>query len=174
MKTMGMLHTDTLSVMDGIRGFISLERKIADDLTFAVKENVIHNHLRGEHFLIDKLFGRHMGVIRRIHAADRVMDIEFDDRMVEYDFSSLEDLEHAYAITVHKSQGSEYPIVIVPMYAAPPMLLTRNLLYTAVTRAQNMVIFVGRQEVVAQMVGNNRQSMRYTGLAQRLRTEVEK
>jgi exodeoxyribonuclease V alpha subunit len=120
------------------------------------------------------IFNGDMGVIRRIHIADRVMDIEFDDRMVEYDFSSLEDLEHAYAITVHKSQGSEYPIVIVPMYAAPPMLLTRNLLYTAVTRAQNMVIFVGRQAVVAQMVGNNRQSMRYTGLAQRLRIEVEK
>ena len=119
-------------------------------------------------------FNGDMGVIRRIHPADRVMDIEFDDRLVEYDFSSLEDLEHAYAITVHKSQGSEYPIVIVPMYSAPPMLLTRNLLYTAVTRAQKMVIFVGRQEVVAQMVGNNRQSMRYTGLTQRLRTEVEK
>ena len=120
------------------------------------------------------IFNGDMGVIRHIHAADRVMDIEFDDRMVEYDFASLEDLEHAYAITVHKSQGCEYPIVIVPMYSAPPMLLTRNLLYTAVTRAQSMVIFVGRQEVVAQMVSNNRQSMRYTGLAMRLRAEVEK
>lgn len=119
------------------------------------------------------IFNGDMGVIRRIHLADRVMEIEFDDRLVEYDFSCLEDLEHSYAITVHKSQGSEYPIVIVPMYAAPPMLLTRNLLYTAVTRAQNMVIFVGREEVVAQMIANNRQSMRYTGLAQRLRTEVD-
>lgn len=119
------------------------------------------------------IFNGDMGVIRRIHLADRVMEIEFDDRLVEYDFSSLEDLEHSYAITVHKSQGSEYPIVIVPMYSAPPMLLTRNLLYTAVTRAQNMVIFVGREEVVAQMIANNRQSMRYTGLAQRLRTEVD-
>ena len=120
------------------------------------------------------IFNGDMGVIRHIHVADRMMDIEFDDRMVEYEFSSLEDLEHAYAITVHKSQGCEYPIVIVPMYSAPPMLLTRNLLYTAVTRAQSMVIFVGRQEVVAQMVSNNRQSMRYTGLAMRLRAEVEK
>lgn len=120
------------------------------------------------------IFNGDMGVIRRIYPDDHIMDIEFDDRMVEYEFSALEDLEHAYAITVHKSQGSEYPIVIVPMYAAPPMLLTRNLLYTAVTRAQNMVIFVGREEVVARMVSNNRQSMRYTGLAQRLRTEVGK
>ena len=120
------------------------------------------------------IFNGDMGVIRRIYPEDHVMDIEFDDRMVEYEFAVLEDLEHAYAITVPKSQGSEYPIVIVPMYAAPPMLLTRNLLYTAVTRAQNMVIFVGREDIVAKMVANNRQSMRYTGLAQRLRTEVEK
>jgi exodeoxyribonuclease V alpha subunit len=76
----------------------------------------------------------------------------------------LEDLEHAYAVTVHKSQGSEYPIVIVPMCSAAQMLLTRNLLYTAVTRAQSMVILVGREDVVAQMVENNRQTMRYTGL----------
>ena len=120
------------------------------------------------------IFNGDMGVIRRIYPENHVMDIEFDDRMVEYEFAVLEDLEHAYAITVHKSQGSEYPIVIVPMYAAPPMLLTRNLLYTAVTRAQNMVIFVGREDIVAKMVANNRQSMRYTGLTQRLRTEVER
>ena len=71
------------------------------------------------------------------------MEIVFDDKTVKYDFSYLEELEHAYAITVHKSQGSEYPIVIIPMYRAPEMLLTRNMLYTAVTRAQRMVIMVG-------------------------------
>ena len=70
----------------------------------------------------------------------------------------------AYAVTVHKSQGSEYPIVIIPMGSTPPMLLSRNLFYTAVTRAQSMVILVGRSEVAESMVSNNRQSMRYTGL----------
>ena len=85
-----------------------------------------------------------------------------------YDFSMLDELEHAYAVTVHKSQGSEYPIVIIPMCTAAPMLLTRNLLYTAVTRAQSMVILVGRVDVVESMVNNNRQSMRYTGLSRRL------
>ena len=90
--------------------------------------------------------------------------IVFDDRRVCYDFTILEDIEHAYAVTVHKSQGSEYPIVIIPMGNSPHMLLTRNLLYTAVTRAQNMVILVGQESVVAKMVENNRQSMRYTGL----------
>jgi exodeoxyribonuclease V alpha subunit len=67
-------------------------------------------------------------------------------------------------VTVHKSQGSEYPIVIIPMGGAPSMLLTRNLLYTAVTRAQNMVILVGNEDVVRKMVDNNKQMMRYTGL----------
>jgi exodeoxyribonuclease V alpha subunit len=72
----------------------------------------------------------------------------------------------AYAITVHKSQGSEYPIVIIPMGSTAPMLLSRNLLYTAVTRAQTMVILVGREGILHTMVENNRQSMRYTGLVQ--------
>ena len=74
----------------------------------------------------------------------------------------------AYAITVHKSQGSEYPIVLLPMYGAPQVLLTRHLLYTAVTRAQKMVILVGRPDIVQTMVGNNRPAMRYTGLREKL------
>ena len=96
------------------------------------------------------------------------MTIIFDDRIVRYDFSYLEDLEHAYAITVHKSQGSEYPIVVMPMCSAAYMLHTRNLLYTAVTRAQNMVVLTGREDIIREMVSNNRQSMRYTGLCRRL------
>jgi exodeoxyribonuclease V alpha subunit len=85
----------------------------------------------------------------------------------------LEDLEMAYAVTVHKSQGSEYPIVILPLGSTPPMLLSRNLLYTAVTRAQNMVILVGREEILETMIRNNRQSMRYTGLCARLFEEAK-
>ena len=93
------------------------------------------------------------------------MEIRFDDRHVVYDLTILEELEHAYAITVHKSQGSEYPIVIIPLGQAPYMLLNRHLLYTAVTRAQSMVILVGRAEIAETMVKNHRESMRYTGLA---------
>jgi exodeoxyribonuclease V alpha subunit len=96
------------------------------------------------------------------------MEIEFDDRHVVYDFTLLSDLEHAYAITVHKSQGSEYPVVILPLYSAPVMLLTRNMLYTAVTRAQKMVILVGKQEILETMINNDRQMLRYTGLRNRL------
>ncbi len=112
------------------------------------------------------VFNGDIGLIEEIDLAEREMTVLFDDKRVLYDFSLLEDLELAYAVTVHKSQGSEYPIVILPMCSAAPMLLSRNLLYTAVTRAQNMVILVGREEIVGEMVNNNRQSLRYTGLAQ--------
>lgn len=115
------------------------------------------------------VFNGDIGVIRKISKSGSYMEVEFDDRLVVYNFSLLDDLEHAYAITVHKSQGSEYPIVIMPACSAPPMLLTRNLLYTAITRAQRMVIIVGREDIVAAMVSNNRTTMRYTGLVERIR-----
>ena len=115
------------------------------------------------------VFNGDIGEIEAINHASECMEIRFDDRHVVYDFSLLEELEHAYAITVHKSQGSEYPIVIIPLYRASYMLLTRHLFYTAVTRAQNMVILVGREDVARTMVDNYRQVMRYTGLASRLR-----
>ncbi|MBP3369107.1 MAG: ATP-dependent RecD-like DNA helicase [Clostridia bacterium] len=114
------------------------------------------------------VFNGDIGIIETINSPENEMTVLFDDRRVVYDFSLLEDLEHAYAVTVHKSQGSEYPIVVMPMCSAPLMLHTRNLLYTAVTRAQNMVILVGREDIIAEMVENNRQSMRYTGLCRRL------
>ncbi len=93
----------------------------------------------------------------------------FDDgKVVDYDFSQLEELELAYAITIHKSQGSEYPVVILPVYSGPPMLMTRNLLYTAVTRAKQLVVLVGLRETVSAMICNDREIDRYTGLAQRI------
>lgn len=79
-----------------------------------------------------------------------------------------DELEHAYAITVHKSQGSEYPVVIIPLYRCAPMLLTRNLLYTAITRASKMVILVGSPEILETMVGNERKSKRLTALGERI------
>lgn len=115
------------------------------------------------------VFNGDIGVITAINRGSDCFEIMFDDRHVVYDVSLLEDLEHAYAVTVHKSQGSEYPIVILPAYGAPHMLLTRNLLYTAVTRAQRMVIIVGREDIIGLMVGNNRTTMRYTGLAARIK-----
>lgn len=114
------------------------------------------------------IFNGDIGIIRAINPAGGCMEIEFDERHVVYDFTLLDEIEHAYAVTVHKSQGSEYPTVIIPAFGAPAMLLTRNLLYTAVTRAQRMVIIVGREDIIASMVSNNRTAMRYTGLADML------
>ncbi len=115
------------------------------------------------------IFNGDMGTVEGIYESDGYMEILFDDRRVQYEFGLLEELEHSYAITVHKSQGSEYPIVVIPIYSAPQMLLTRNLLYTAITRAQNMVIIVGREDVIAEMVANDKQLQRYTGLEMLLR-----
>ena len=110
------------------------------------------------------IFNGDIGEIDSIDASAESMLIDFDGRMTDYAFSQLEELEHAYAITVHKSQGSEYPVVILPLYNCAPMLLTRNLLYTAVTRASKMVILVGRKSVLTTMVENDRHAARYTGL----------
>ena len=118
------------------------------------------------------VFNGDIGFIYDIDFKEQTMEIVFEDKSVKYDFSFLEELEHAYAITVHKSQGSEYPIVIIPAYRAPEMLLTRNMLYTAVTRAQNMVIIVGEREIVKTMVDNDRQLLRYTGLGRLFEDKV--
>ncbi|MBQ9748008.1 MAG: ATP-dependent RecD-like DNA helicase [Clostridia bacterium] len=111
------------------------------------------------------IFNGDIGIIREIRLAEQVIVIDFDGRVANYDFMLTEELELAYAITVHKSQGSEYPIVVIPLYRYTPKLLTRNLFYTAITRAQQMVILVGDGSVVDLMTDNNRQTKRYTGLA---------
>ncbi|MBQ9416547.1 MAG: AAA family ATPase [Clostridia bacterium] len=111
------------------------------------------------------IYNGDIGVIEDIDTSESNLVIRFDNRVVQYGFDLLEDLELAYAMTVHKGQGSEYPYVIIPLGNAPRMLLTRNLLYTAVTRARVMVILVGRKETVQTMVQNNRQALRYSNLA---------
>ena len=115
------------------------------------------------------VFNGDIGTVIFIDPAEEAMVISFDDREATYSGDMLDELEHAWAVTVHKSQGSEYPFVIIPMYNAPPPLLIRNLLYTAVTRAQRMVILVGREDVIRTMVDNDRQTLRYTGLSMRLK-----
>jgi exodeoxyribonuclease V alpha subunit len=112
------------------------------------------------------VFNGDIGVIEKINADGDYITVRYDgSRHARYDRSMYEELEHAYAITVHKSQGSEYPIVVIPLYRYTPKLLTRNLFYTAITRAQQMVILVGNGEVAHMMTDNNRQTKRYTGLA---------
>ncbi len=110
------------------------------------------------------VFNGDIGIIEEINLSAERVTVLFDDRRASYDFTMLDELELAYAITVHKSQGSEYPIVIIPLYRYSQRLLTRNLLYTALTRAQKMVVLVGEEEVSKMMIANNRRTKRYTGL----------
>ncbi len=117
------------------------------------------------------VFNGDVGVIEKIDKSEGYMTIIFDRRRCEYDFSFLEDLSAAYAITVHKSQGSEYPFVVLALANASRMLLTRNLLYTAVTRARRNVILVGSRQNIADMVRNNNHAMRYTCLSDMLSSE---
>ena len=114
------------------------------------------------------LFNGDIGVIESIIINEEFLTIRFDDKLVEYSFDLLEELDLAYAITVHKSQGSEYPVVIIPMYHCAPMLMARNLLYTAVTRAKNMVILVGRSDIPRKMIENNKEILRYTALKDKI------
>lgn len=114
------------------------------------------------------LFNGDIGMIEEINLREEKITVKFDDKTAIYNLDMLEELELAYAITVHKSQGSEYPVVIVPMYYCVPMLMTRNLFYTAITRARNMVILVGRADIPRKMVENNREIMRYTTLKDKI------
>ena len=115
------------------------------------------------------IFNGDFGRIEEIDPQRETMTVLFDDaRTVEYPFSELEDLDLAYAITVHKSQGSEYPAVILPLLAGPSGLFNRNLLYTAVTRARSCVVLLGSRDAVDRMIANTRRSRRWTGLRDRI------
>ncbi len=112
------------------------------------------------------VFNGDTGIIRRINSFSEEMTIEFDEgRMVEYPFGQLEELELAYAVTIHKSQGSEYPAVLLPLLGGPRMLFNRNLLYTAVTRAKCCVTIVGSPDTVQAMIDNESEQKRYSGLS---------
>lgn len=115
------------------------------------------------------VFNGDMGILRQINEFAETAEVEFEDgRFADYSFKQLEELELAYAITIHKSQGSEYPAVILPILSGPRMLLNRNLLYTAVTRARKCVTIVGSEETFADMIRNEKQQKRYSALDERI------
>ena len=115
------------------------------------------------------IFNGDIGIIESISMRDKVMTILFDeDKEVEYPFQNTDKLELAYASTVHKSQGSEFPIVIIAVDSFAPMLMYRNILYTAITRAKDMVVIVGRGDQIAKMVKNNDNRNRFTALSERM------
>ena len=115
------------------------------------------------------VFNGDVGEIIRIFPQQECMVIRFDDRIATYTFDMLNELELAYAVTVHKSQGSEYPAVILAAASAAPSLLVRGVLYTAITRARRLLILAGDDAVLAQMAANNKQQRRYSGLRRRLK-----
>ena len=116
------------------------------------------------------IFNGDMGVVRQIDPFARTMTVEFDEqRRVTYSFEQTAELELAYAVTIHKSQGSEYPAVIMPLLGGPRMLFNRNLLYTGVTRARDCVTILGSRQVVLDMIRNESEAKRFTGLNERIR-----
>ena len=116
------------------------------------------------------VFNGDTGILREINTFAETLTVEFDEgRFVEYAFKQLDELELAYAITIHKSQGSEYPAVVIPLLGGPRMLMNRNLLYTAVTRARKCVTLVGDENTFWEMEKNQMEQSRYTTLDLRIK-----
>ena len=129
--------------------------------------------IRGKHGFVTErgvgIFNGDTGIIKNINTYMEVLEVEFDDgKWVSYSFKQLDELELAYAVTIHKSQGSEYPAVVLPLLTGPKMLMNRNLLYTAVTRAKKCVTIVGTKEATLEMIENINEQRRYSGLLDRL------
>ncbi len=133
--------------------------------------------IRGRYEIpVDKgvgVFNGDTGILKTINEFSETAEVEFEDgRCAEYSFKQLEELELAYAVTIHKSQGSEYPAVVIPLLSGPRMLLNRNLLYTAVTRERRCVTIVGSEETFREMIKNEKQQRRYSSLDIRLKEEL--
>ena len=118
------------------------------------------------------MFNGDIGFVSRVDTEDRELTVDFDGREVVYDVSELEELSLAYATTIHKAQGSEYPIVILPFMMTHYVMLQRNLLYTGVTRARKILVMIGEKRAISYAIRNNRATERNTRLAQRLRDAV--
>ena len=134
--------------------------------------------IRGKYGIpVDKgvgVFNGDTGILKEINDFSEMALVEFEDgRYAEYSFKQLEELELAYAITIHKAQGSEYPAVVIPLLSGPRMLMNRNLLYTAVTRARKCVTIVGSTETFEEMIRNEKQQMRFSSLDLRIQELCE-
>lgn len=160
------------------------EKKIGDEL-FRVGDKVmqVKNNYNLEwkkivgNMTVDKgegVFNGDFGYIESIdHEANNLKVLFDDERLVEYSFNGLDELKLSYAITVHKSQGSEFPVVIMPVHWGPPMLLTRNLIYTGITRARELVVLVGEVKFLQMMIKNNRIAKRYSSLDKKIKEYIE-
>ena len=121
------------------------------------------------------IFNGEFGTIQKIDEKEKVIEVQFDDaKKAWYQFNELEQIELAYAITVHKAQGSEFDVVIMTIAPSAPMLLTRNLLYTGMTRAKKLFIIIGNKNIIEFMINNVDSKKRNTGLAYKLSSLIEK
>jgi exodeoxyribonuclease V alpha subunit len=116
-------------------------------------------------------FNGDIGRIVSIDLEEQKLMVKFEDRVIDYDWSDLDELVLAYAISIHKSQGSEYPAVVIPLLPQHYIMLQRNLLYTAITRAKRLVVLVGSKRAIAIAIKNNKVQFRYTNLSQRLKDD---
>jgi exodeoxyribonuclease V alpha subunit len=119
------------------------------------------------------VFNGDLGIISKVDTLNGILEIDFDNRLVKYERMEVTDLQPAYAITVHKSQGSEYPVVIFPLLKQHFMMLQRNLVYTGLTRAKKKVVFVGDPTAYAMAIRNNKTLSRETDLIRKFRKEFE-
>ena len=135
---------------------------------FRVRDKVIQT----ENDYDKEVFNGDIGQILKIDPMEREVTVKFDQREVVYDFGELDEVSLAYAITIHKSQGSEFPVVVIPVAMQQYLLLQRNLLYTGVTRGKRLVVLVGQRKALATAVRNNRTELRFSGLLARLRASA--
>ena len=119
-----------------------------------------------------EVYNGDIGIITQVDVELQKVKVNLDGRAIEYDFLELDELTHAFAMSIHKAQGSEYPAVVIPVLTTHYMMLQRNLLYTAVTRARRLVVLVGQPKAIAMAVHNNKVSERFTGLRERLTRET--
>ena len=155
-----------INPQDAEKNEISVGKRILreGDKVMQVKNNYDLLWVRDDGETGEGIFNGEIGTIESINKRSRVIKVRYDDKVASYDFDFAPDLDLAYATTVHKSQGNEFEAVIMPLYRGAPMLLYRNLLYTAVTRSKKLMIIVGSDKVIEKMVNNNRKNKRYSGL----------
>jgi len=127
---------------------------------FQVRDKVIQT----ENYYKKEVFNGDIGAIEKIDPVEQELSIRFDDRLVTYDFGELDEVSLAYAVTIHKSQGSEFPAVVMPVAMQHYMLLQRNLIYTGITRAKQLLVVVGQKKALGLAVRNDQSRKRYSGL----------
>ena len=133
-------------------------------LRFQIRDKVIQTENNYE----KEVFNGDIGAIESIDLVEREVSIRFDNRLVRYDFGELDEVSLAYAVTIHKSQGSEFPAVVIPIATQHYVLLQRNLIYTGITRGKNLVVVIGQKKALGMAVRNDRTQRRYSGLLERL------